>query len=615
MASRLDLLLLLASSASLLACSSPAASPAAPPPAAPATPATPGAPGAPPRPTTLPRALGHGPVVQPGAADAALAKVEAEYLDTFGTLSPVDATNAGDHRFDGTWPDVSPAGDAAARAHAQGVLAKLTEIPSGMLAPQNQIDAQILGDQMRYVLFALDQLKTADLDPAYYTDLVGEGLDPLVNRSFGTPASRVADLAKRLDGIPAVLAAAQQRLAHPAKVNTETAIQQTDGLIDLVEHELATRFPADKKTLADSAAHAAKALHAFRDFLAKDLLARSDGSFRLGREKFTAKLGFVLEDKVDIDAIAAGAHALLTETQEAMVDTAKQIWAADRVGPLPPLETPAQRKAFVKKVLDLVAKNRPTNKSIVADAKGLLAKATAFVREKDLVRVPDEPVAVIEMPEYRRGVAIAYCDSSGPLEKTPETFFAIAPTPGDWKPDRVASFYREYNQSMLADLAIHEAMPGHYLQLMHNNQFASKLRAVFSSGAFVEGWAVYSEWLMAEKGFGGPRVKLERQKMVLRLAANAILDHDIHAGQMEEKDALALMTDEAFQEEGEAVGKWKRARLTSAQLTTYYYGFTQLLELRRAAAKQPGFTERAFHDRLLSYGSPAMKFIRALMAP
>jgi uncharacterized protein (DUF885 family) len=297
-----------------------------------------------------------------------------------------------------------------------------------------------------------------------------------------------------------------------------------------------------------------------------------------------------------------------------MVDTAKQIWADDKLGKLPRLETPEQRKAFVKQVLDHVAKDHPTNQTILADAKRWLDKATAFVRDHDLVRVPDEPVAVIEMPEYRRGVAVAYCDSSGPLEATPETFFAISPTPSDWPKQRAESFYREYNQAMLAELAIHEAMPGHYLQLMHNNQFKSKVRAVFASGPFVEGWAVYGEWLMAEKGFGGPRVRLQRQKMVLRLTANAILDHDIHAGDMDEKAALALMKGEAFQEDGEAVGKWKRARLSSAQLTTYFYGFSELLKLRRAAETQPGFSERAYHDRLLSSGSPAMKYARRLVA-
>lgn len=523
-------------------------------------------------------------------------------------LSPVDATQAGEHRYDDKWPDLTPAGDAA----LHDFLAK-TQIPKEGLNEQNAIDAQLMADQIAFTLWSLDVEKPRDHQPMYYTDLIGTGFDPLVNRNFGTPASRLASVLGRLDGIPAVVAAAKGRLSHPAKINTETAIQQCEGLIELVEKELAARFPDGKDQLAQHGKPAADALKDFLAYLKKDLLAKSDGSFRLGREQFAKKLAFVLEDDVDIEAIAAGARKLLADTQEAMVDTAKQIWTDDKLGKLPPLTTPEQRKAFVKKTLDHVALEHPTNKTIVADSKAWLEKATKFVRDNDLVRVPDEPVKVDEMPEYRRGVAVAYCDSSGPLEQTPETLFAISPTPSDWPKARVDSFYREYNQSMLADLAIHEAMPGHYLQLMHNNQGASKLRAVFGSGAFVEGWAVYSEWLMAEHGFGGAKVKLERQKMAVRVAANTILDHDIHAGEMDEKAALAFLKGEAFQEDGEAVGKWKRARLSSAQLTTYYYGFSQWLELRHANEGKPGFKERAWHDKALSFGSPAMKFIRQLM--
>ena len=549
------------------------------------------------------------------AADRAFAQLAQQFLDGYLQHSPVDATGAGDHRYDAKWPDVSADGEAGYRSFLARTHAQLGLIARDGLDAQNQIDAQILDDQLRYGMFSIDELRPRERDPVYYTNLIGEGLDPIVNRTYGTKESRLSSLLGRLDGIPVLIAVAKLRLAHPARINTETAIQQNVGLIGLVERELVPRFPGLRSAeLAASAKRAASALHDFQTFLEKDLLARSDGSFRLGREKFTKKLGFVLEDDVDIDAIAASAHALLTQTQSDMVETATQIWADDKLGKLPRLDTPVQQKAFVKQVLDHVAKERSTNQTILADARKWLDQATAFVRKHDLVRVPDEPVAVIEMPEFRRGVAVAYCDSSGPLEATPETFYAISPTPTDWKKPRVESFYREYNQSMLADLTIHEAMPGHYLQLMHNNRFASKLRAVFSSGAFVEGWAVYSEWLMSAHGFGGPKVKLQRQKMVLRLAANTILDHDIHAGEMDEKAALALMTGEAFQEDGEAVGKWKRARLTSAQLTTYFYGFTEFYKLRKAAENEPGFTERAYHDRLLSWGSPAMRFVRQLAA-
>ena len=263
-------------------------------------------------------------------------------------------------------------------------------------------------------------------------------------------------------------------------------------------------------------------------------------------------------------------------------------------------------------MLDRIAEDRPDNATIVDEARRTLADATRFVRDRDLVRLPEEPCDVIEMPEYRRGVAIAYCDASGPLEKKQETFYAIAPTPKGWTKQRVTSFYREYNRSMLVELTVHEAMPGHFLQIMHSNRFDSDVRAVFSSCPFVEGWAVYAEWLMAKHGFGGPKVRLMRQKMVLRLSCNAILDHGVHAGTLDEKEALSLMTQDGFQEEGEAVGKWKRARLTSAQLTTYYYGFTEMLALRRAAEAAPGFRERDFHDRVLSHGSPAMRHLREL---
>jgi uncharacterized protein (DUF885 family) len=592
-----------------LACSSPPAHP----PASAAAPA-----GGDPSPSAgpPPRAPAPQPVDPAASPDQAFAAFAQHFLEEMLRRSPTFATHAGDHRHDARWPDVSAEGDAAERAFIADTRAALAALPRDRLSEQNQIDAAILDERLRAMVFSLDELKPHDTDPMAYVGLISNGIDPLVTREFGTRESRMAALAGRLDGIPAIVAVARQRLGHAAKVFTETAIQQNKGLIALVETQLPARFaevPAEKDRLAAAATRAAAALHDLQRFLETDLLARSDGSFRLGRERFARKLAFALGDDIDIDTVAADARALLTRTQAEMVDTAKQIWADDKLGKLPPLDTGEQRKAFVRRVLDHVAADRPTNQTILADARRLLDKATAFVRDQNLVRVPEEPVAVIEMPEYKRGIAVAYCDSSGALEATPQTFFAISPTPSDWPRARAESFYREYNQAMLAELTIHEAMPGHYLQLMHNNQFASKLRAVFASGPFVEGWAVYAEWMMAEHGFGGPRVKLQRQKMVLRLSANAILDHDIHAGTMDEQAALALMKNEAFQEDGEAVGKWKRARLSSAQLTTYFYGFTELLKLRKAVESQPGFSERAYHDRLLSWGSPPMKFVRQLV--
>lgn len=551
-------------------------------------------------------------------ADDALTALLTRFLGEYFEKRPVDATQMGDHRFDGTWPDISKEGETAFRDFAAARLKELEAFKDEELSFQNRIDKDILRTQLQYFVFAADELKEAETSPLYYTSLIGDGLDPLVSREFTTLDERMKALLGRLRGVPKIVAIAKARLANPALVHTETAITQNKGLVGLVEKDLLASFdkvPALKADLTDASKKAGAALQDFQTFLEKDLKARSKGDFRLGKARFEKKLRFYLDDAVDSDQLEKDARALLQKTRDEMVDTAKELWPTLMKGKkLPDLKTDKDKKAFVKKVLDEVAKDRVDNATIVKEAEKMLAEATEFVRKNDLVRVPDEPCRVIEMPEYRRGIAVAYCDSSGPLEAKQETFYSISPTPKDWDKKRVESYFREYNRAMLHDLTIHEAMPGHFLQLMHNNRFPSKIRAVFQSGPFVEGWAVYTEWLMAKYGFGGPKVRIQRQKMMLRACANAILDHQIHTGTMDEKQALALMEDEAFQEEGEAVGKWRRARLTSAQLTTYFYGFSQMMKLREKYEKTPGFTERAYHDRLLSSGSPSLRLLAVTMA-
>jgi uncharacterized protein (DUF885 family) len=399
---------------------------------------------------------------------------------------------------------------------------------------------------------------------------------------------------------------------------TETAIKQTKGLIGLVDGgfpELLALAPAEKAAVLAAAKPASKALHELQAFLQDEVLPRSDGSFRVGAEKFQAILRMTLDPDVDPDALLARARATLAATQEEMAETAKALWP--ELFPrqkLPDDSTPQARKELVRKVLARLTEDRPTSATIVRDATRLLGDATAFVRDKKLVTLPEDPVKVMEMPEYERGVAIAFCEASGPLEPKPETHVTISPAPADWPAKRVLSFYKEYDESMLANLMVHEAMPGHYLQLSHMARIHAAPRAVFTNDAFVEGWAVYTEWLMAHHGFGGPRVKLQRQKMLLRVCANAILDHEIHAGAMDEKQALDLMENEAFQEEGEAVGKWTRARVSHGQLSLYFYGFSEMMKLREAAEKKPGFDEKAYHDRVLSFGAPSLEELRARMA-
>lgn len=548
-------------------------------------------------------------------ADAAFASLASRFMRGYLERAPVAATLAGLHDYDARWPDTSEQGDADFLSFVALTRKELAAIPRDRLGMQAQIDAAILATQLDLFDLQISEMKPAEQNPRFYTELVGDALEPLLTREFAPLAERMKSVRARLEGLPAVVAVAKKRLASPARIHTETAIKQTKGLVALVDGlgpDIA-KVPEQKVELEAAAKKGAAALRDYQSFLEKELLARSTGSFRVGRAKLEKLLRYGLDDDVAIDDIVTGARALLAKTHDEMVETAKEIWPTLFKAPLPSASTPADKRALVRKVLDKLAEDRSDNKTIISDATKLLADATAFVRKEAIVRVPDEPCRVMEMPEHRRGVAIAYCDSTGPLEKTQESVYAISPTPSDWPAKRATSFYREYNRSMLADLTVHEAMPGHYLQAMHANRTKSELRGVFASGPFVEGWAVYAESVMAKHGFGGPKVRLMHQKMVLRLCANAILDHDIHAGSMEEKEALALMMNDAYQEEGEAVAKWARARLTAGQLTTYYYGFTEMLKLRAAVEAKPGFVEQAYHDRLLAFGSPSMRHARRLM--
>ena len=574
--------------ASLLACGSP------PPPATPAT-------------------AGSAPASS-RSSHARFSAFTARFLHSFLERFPVTATTLGDHSHDAAWSDASAEGDAATLRLVDSTRAELSSFRPADLDEGDAADASILANALDAMRFDVEVTRPGETEPRFYANLIGDGIDPLVTRDFAPLDARMKSLDARLRGLPAVVAIAKKRLAHPARVNTETALDQTKGLIGLCEHDLPDLFakvPAQSASLEQARELALQSLRDFATFLHEDLLPRSDGSFRAGADAFKKTLRFQLDDSsVDPDALVTDARALMADTQARMLGTALELWPTLMSGPVPQPKTDAERKATTRAVLDKLAEDHLADDTIVPEAKRVLASATEFVRAHDLVGLPPEPVSVIVMPEYKRGFSTAYCEASGPLESKPLTYVAISPPPADWPAERRTSQYREYNRSMLADLLVHEGMPGHYLQLMHSNRFHSDVRAVFQNGAFVEGWAVYTEWLMAKHGFGGPKVRMEQLKMLLRAATNAVLDHEIHAGSLEEKEALALMEGEAFQEEGEAVGKWRRARLSRGQLSTYFYGFHELMKLRERAEHAAGFDERSYNDHLLAFGSPPIRLLR-----
>jgi len=552
-------------------------------------------------------------------SDGEFEKIAKDYTENYLSSHPEFATELGDHRFDGVLTDYSQETRARMLANAKQVREALKKFDDyKQLTGVNQVDARILRDNVDSEIFRLEELREADWNPLVYNQSLANSLYLLVARDFDSAQKRIPNLRQRMDGIPNVIKQAEANLQDPPRVHTETAIEQIQGAINLVRNgldPLLNQAPQLRKDLAPIQEKTAKALEDYKKWLQEDLLKRSDGNFRLGAEKFRKKLRFALASDLSMEEIRKRADADLQQTQAAIYETALPLYK--KYFPKASEKTLADKHSVTAAVLNRLAQEHQDDSTVVGYAQKVVGEATDFVKQRNLVSIPAVPLEVIAMPEFKRGVAIAYCDSAGPLEKNPKTFFAVSPTPKDWTKDKKESFFRENNNYFIRDLTVHEAMPGHYLQLAHSNEFKAPtlVRAIFQSGTFIEGWAVYCEQMMAEQGYGGPEVKMQQLKMRLRAIANAILDQSIHAGNMTEQQAMDLMTKATFQEQGEATLKWKRARLTSAQLSTYFVGVSEHLDLRAAAQKKFGkdFDLKKYNDQVISYGSPPVKYVRELM--
>ena len=549
-------------------------------------------------------------------ADQKFEALANEYIAELLKINPERATTLGEHKYDARLNDYSLAGINKSRQLTEKYLKELGKIDFAKLSKVNNIDARIMRHNLESSLFQIETLREYEWNPLVYN--VGSAINNLISRDFAPLKDRLMSAKARLEQIPNVVAAAKANLKNPPKVHTETAIQQNKGVISLIKGDLQMFIDqAGMKTqLAPAQATAIKALEDYGTWLEKDLLPRSTGDFRIGDAKFRQKLKYSLQSDLTKEQILENAMRDLKATQDRMFQIAFPLFKKYN----PDLDYTVIKvdpKNIIKMVLDKLAEDRPTNETIVAQANQDLKETTEFVRDKKLVTVPAEPVKVIEMPEFARGTAVAYFDSAGPFEKKNETFFTISPTPADWSDARKESFYKEYNDYMLENLTVHEAMPGHYLQIMHSNKFKAPtmVRSIFRSGTFTEGWAVYAEQIMAEAGYGGEQVEMQQLKMKLRVIINAIIDQKIHTAGMTEKEAIDFMMNEGFQEEGEAAGKWKRANLSSTQLSTYYVGSVEVNEIANAyKAKINGKVDLLkMHDAMLSFGSPAPKYVKEML--
>ena len=558
------------------------------------------------------------------AADARFADLSRRWLDGWMQLNPVAATQLGDHRFDTEVDDLSAAGRQKAIDFSTRLLAELEAMDAGALTRENQVDASILRNQLRSDIWNLQTFQGWAWDPQIYNGLAGGAIYNLMARDFAPLPDRLKTAAVRMEKIPSVFAQMRANLdpARVPRIHAETVAKQNAGVLSLVDEFITPNASqltgTDRARLDAAVAGLRKAVADQQTWLDKTLVPNAKGDFRIGQKLYDEKLRFSLDSSLSREEIRQRAQAEMTRVRGEMYDIARTVLKDKPHAPATPENpTDAQRQKAIEAALELAYAEHPARDQVVPAAKQALADATAFVRAKNLVTVPSDPVKVILMPEFQRGVAVAYCDSPGPLDKGLDTYFAISPIPDDWTAQQTESFLREYNSRMIQLLTIHEAMPGHYLEGAHSAQFPSTLRAVLRSGLFAEGWAVYTERMMADAGYddGDPLFNLVQRKFYLRTIANALLDQGIHVDGWSREQAMRLMTHDAFQQEREAAGKWVRAQLSSAQLPTYFIGVQEQFDLRHAMETRLGdrFDLKAYNDKVLSYGAPPVRYVRELM--
>ena len=557
-------------------------------------------------------------------ADTEFEALAQEYLADLPKFSPVNATQIGDHSADDKLDQVDARARTRARTLYKGLLRKLSAIDRDALSRANQVDAELLRNELDHDVWAIDTYEEWAWNPLFYVNLAGNSIYGLVARDFAPLDTRLDAVAARLEQLPRFWRQARASIdpARVPKIHAETAVKQNPGLNSIIETMIVPRMaelsPATRQRLTAAIEVAKDAVARQQTWLEDDLLPRAAGDFRIGAALFDAKLAFTLNSSLGRKEIRARAEAEYESVRNQMYEIAKKVYAAKNpYTTFPDTPDEAYKQVIIRAALEQAYQALPPRDGIVEVARQELKRASDFVVEHNIVTMPAEPVEIIVMPEFQRGVSVAYLDPPGPLDKGQKAFYAVAPLPKDWTDEQVHSFLREYNLYSIRDLSIHEGVPGHYLQLSLSNRYPSALRSVLWSGPMVEGWAVYAERMMVDEGFGGddPLQRLITLKWYLRGVTNAIIDSAIHVDGMTREQAMKLMIEGGFQEEREAAGKWVRAQLTSTQLSTYFVGYQEHMELRKAvqAAWGDEFTLRRYHDQALSYGSPPVRFIRALM--
>jgi uncharacterized protein (DUF885 family) len=554
---------------------------------------------------------------EPSSEDGRLAALFKKHLDDETKHRPLDATRLGDHRYDHLLDDVSAEARAAGTERVRKTLAELPKkIDYAKLSRPGQIDFEIWKQSLERDLWLAENTHPFEEDPRIYNDYITESVYLLLTQSTLPMAENVRHAAARMAFLPRIVAAARANLRRPPRVMVETAIKQNRGAIAFYEQgifELAGETPA-LSALREAAKSVVASLRDYQRFLEDELLPKANGNWRLGRTKFSEKLILELNAGIGAKEVLLEAETEAGRVEAEMYVIARQLWSGlfpKRA--LPPDDANGRRDTIVL-VFEQINKDHGRPEDLIRDARADAEKIKAFIRAKDILRLPEpDRLRIIEMPEFQRGNSIAFLNPAPPLDGKASSYYDISPPPRDWDPRRAETFMEEYNRNMLQILTIHEAYPGHYVQLEYSNRNPSLIRKVLFSGVFAEGWAVYTEQMMLDQGYGDGSLtmRLNQLKWYLRAVCNAILDYKMHCTNMTDQEALEFLMKRAFQSEAEAILKIIRAKQSSCQLSTYFVGRMAFQRLRRRFQSELGerFDLGRYHEACLDHGTLPVKYL------
>jgi uncharacterized protein (DUF885 family) len=553
--------------------------------------------------------------------DAKLASFFKSYLDEQFKQQPYAATRLGDHRFDHLLEDVSAKSRDQWKELDKNTLERLPkEIDYKKLTRAGQIDFEILQHSLERSLWLVENTHPFEEDPRVYNEYITGCTYELLARSSQPQAVNVKNSIARLAYLPRIIATAKKELQNPPRVFVETAIKQNRGAISYYEAgifqlagetpQLSDMKPATKPVVEN--------LKDYQKFLEEDLLPRAKGEWRLGKEKFAKKLVLELDAGLTAEEVMREATIEFERVEREMYVISKQMWSESFPGKALPPDDAEGRRTAITQILDKIGQEHGKPEDLLRDAQTTVERIKQFIKDKDILRLPDpDNCKVIEMPEFQRGNSVAFLSPAPPLDGKALSFYAVSPPPSEWNPRQVRSFMEEYNRHMLQILTIHEAYPGHFVQLDYSNRNTSLIRKMLSTGVFEEGWAVYTEQMMLDQGYGKGDLALRMQqlKFYLRAVANAILDNKMHCTNYSDEEALEFLIKRVFQTEGEALGKIVRSKQSSCQLSTYFVGRTAFYRLRQAIQREQveQFDLGRYHESVLEQGTPPVKYLPELV--